>query len=157
MSQEPSTGSSTRVRQVEAISSGTVVDHIPATATLKVAELLAGSTDQVFVGMNLRSSRVGRKGVVKIAGRELDQRTLSCLALIAPGATVSIIRDYEVAHKVQVPVPERFDGVAKCANPNCITTHERWTTKFAVVDKDPLVVRCIYCERSFAAGDLTLL
>jgi len=157
VSNEPSTGSSTRVRQVEAISSGTVVDHIPAAATLKVAELLAGSTDQVFVGMNLRSSRVGRKGVVKIAGRELDQRTLSCLALIAPGATVSIIRDYEVSQKVQIPLPDRFEGVAKCANPNCITTHEHWTTRFAVVAASPLMVRCVYCERSFAASDLSLL
>ena len=152
-----STGSSSRIRHVEAISSGTVVDHIPASATLKVAQLLTGSDDQVFVGMNLRSARVGRKGVVKIAGRELDQRTLSCLALIAPGATVSIIRDYNVAHKVMVPIPERFEGVAKCANPNCVTNHERWTTRFAVVVTDPLTVRCTYCERSFAAADLSRL
>lgn len=157
MTLEPSTGSSTRIRHVEAISNGTVVDHIPAVATLKVAQLLTGSNDQVFVGMNLRSSRGGRKGVVKIAGRELDQRTLSCLALLAPGATVSIIRNYEVAEKITVPVPERFEGVAKCANPNCVTTHEKWTTRFAVVCKDPLTVRCIYCERSFAAADLSLL
>ena len=157
MTTEPSTGTSTRIRHVEAISNGTVVDHIPATATLKVAQLLTGSEDQVFVGMNLRSARSGRKGVVKVAGRELDQRTLSCLALLAPGATVSIIRNYEVAEKVMVPVPERFEGIAKCANPNCVTTHERWTTRFAVVAKDPLVVRCIYCERSFAAADLNLL
>ncbi len=154
---EPSTGTSTRIRHVEAISSGTVVDHIPASATLKVAQLLTGSDDQVFVGMNLRSARSGRKGVVKIAGRELDQRTLSCLALIAPGATVSIIRDYGVAQKVTVPVPERFEGVAKCANPNCVTVHERWTTRFTVVGTDPLIVRCIYCERSFAAAELSLL
>jgi len=163
MSNEPGTsssigsGSSTRIRHVEAISNGTVVDHIPATATLKVAQLLGSSTDQIFVGMNLRSARSGRKGVVKIAGRELDQRTLSCLALLAPGATVSIIRDYEVAQKVQVPVPERFEGIAKCANPNCITTHERWTTRFTVVAKDPLSVRCVYCERSFLASELSLL
>jgi aspartate carbamoyltransferase regulatory subunit len=154
---EPSTASSTRIRHVEAISGGTVVDHIPVSSTLKVAQLLAGSTDQVFVGMNLRSARSGRKGVVKIAGRELDQRILSCLALIAPGATVSIIRNYEVAEKILVPVPERFEGVAKCANPNCVTTHERWTTRFAVVHTQPLTVRCLYCERSFAATDLSLL
>lgn len=156
-SNEPATNSSTRIRHVEAISNGTVVDHIPPAATLKVAQLLGTSTDQIFVGMNLRSARSGRKGVVKIAGRELDQRTLSCLALLAPGATVSIIRNYEVAGKVQVPVPERFEGVAKCANPNCVTTHERWTTRFTVVSKEPLTVRCIYCERSFLASELSLL
>jgi len=156
-SDQPATGSFSRVRQVEAISNGTVVDHIPAEATLKVAQLLTGSDDQVFVGMNLRSSRGKRKGVVKIAGRELSPRTLSCLALIAPAATVSIIRDYGVFQKFVVPVPERFEGVAKCANPNCVTTHERWTTRFTVVTREPLQVRCHYCERTFAAGDLTLL
>ena len=154
---EPSTGSSTRIRQVEAISNGTVVDHIPSAVTLKVAQLLTGSNDQVFVGMNLRSSRSARKGVVKIAGRELDARILSCLALIAPEATVSIIRDYGVVKKFAVPVPDRFEGVARCANPNCVTTHERWTTRFQVVSRQPLIVRCIYCERSFAGSDLSLL
>lgn len=91
--QDPPTGHASRIRQVEAIAHGTVIDHIPSVVTLKVAQLLADSSDQVFVGMNLRSSRSGRKGVLKIANRELDQRQLSCLALIAPEATVSIIRD----------------------------------------------------------------
>ncbi|MEK7412934.1 MAG: aspartate carbamoyltransferase regulatory subunit [Planctomycetota bacterium] len=154
---DPTTGTSSRVRQVEAIANGTVVDHIPALATLKIAQLLAGSSDQVFVGMNLRSNRGGRKGVVKIANRELDPRTLSCLALIAPEATVSIIRNYAVAEKFVVPVPDCFEGVAKCANPNCVTNHERWPSRFCVVSRLPLVVRCGYCERSFTGADLTLI
>lgn len=153
----PGTGSSSRVRHVEAIASGTVVDHIPPAATLKVAQLLAGPEDQVFVGMNLRSARRGRKGVVKIAGRELDPRLLSCLALIAPEASISIIRGYDVVQKYAVPVPDRFDGVARCANPNCVTAHERWPTRFLVAQRNPLMVRCIYCERTFTASELSLL
>lgn len=156
-SSDPASGSVSRIRQVEAISNGTVVDHIPPAVTLKVAQLLAGVDDQVFVGMNLRSNRSGRKGVVKIANRELDQRMTSCLALIAPEATVSIIRGYEVAGKIPVPVPERFVGIARCANPNCVTNHERWPTSFLVTSRKPLMVRCHFCERSFAAADLTLL
>lgn len=155
--ENPGTSSVSRVRQVEAIANGTVVDHIPPQSTLKVAQLITGSTDQVFVGMNLRSARNQRKGVVKIANRELNQRTLSCLALIAPQATISIIRDYGVFKKFVVPAPEQFVAVAKCANPNCVTTHERWPTRFTVVTRDPLLVRCHYCERTFAAGDLSLL
>jgi len=154
---EPPTGASSRIRQVEAISHGTVIDHIPPEVTLKVAQLLTGTADQVFVGMNLRSSRSGRKGVVKIAHRELDPRQLSCLALIAPEATISIIRDYTVTQKSTVNVPDRFDGVAKCANPNCVTNHERWPTRFHIVGRQPLTVRCHFCERSFAGADLTLL
>lgn len=157
MPTDPPTASASRIRQVEAISSGTVIDHIPADVTIKVANLLGSPDDLMSIGINLRSNRLGRKGVVKIANRELDEAMLSRLALLAPGASVSIIRNYEVMGKHTVPVPTRIDAIAKCANPNCVTNHERWPTRFDVVGKEPLMVRCIYCERSFAAGELTLL
>lgn len=154
---DPPTSSNPRVRQVEAILHGTVIDHIPGHMTLKVANLLASETDQVSIGMNLRSARMGRKGVVKISGRELDARTLSRLALIAPSASVSIIRDTVVVRKFTVPMPKLFEDIARCANPNCVTNHERWTSRMEVVTPDPLTVCCIYCERSFPASDLALL
>lgn len=146
-----------KIRQVEAIESGTVIDHIPAAVTMNVVNLISNETDQVFVGINLKSARVERKGVVKIAGRELSERTLSRLALIAPQATISIIRDYKVTRKYIVPAPSTFEDVARCANPNCVTNHEKWLTKMDVVGQDPLRVRCLYCERTFPATELTLL
>ncbi len=155
MSDPPSGGA--KVRQVEAIANGTVIDHIPAAVTLKVAMLVAGADDQVFIGVNLRSGRLARKGVVKVSGRELSERSLSSIALIAPDASISIIRDYAVVEKQQVPTPSRFDDIARCANPNCVTSHEKWPTRLVVVGRAPLRERCVYCERSFAAADLTLL
>jgi len=157
MTDDGSSSRISKVRQVEAIANGTVIDHIPAAMTMKVAHLLAAAGDQVFVGVNLRSSRVGRKGLVKIANRELNERSLSSLALIAPQATVSIIRDYEVIHKGQVAMPSRFEDIARCANPNCVTNHEKWPTRFDVVATEPLRVRCHFCERSFASGELSLI
>lgn len=154
---DPPTSTNTRVRQVEAIVHGTVIDHIPGAMTLKVANLLARESDQVSIGMNLRSARMGRKGLVKISGRELDEATLSRLALIAPGASVSIIRDYQVVHKSTVPMPALFEDIARCANPNCVTNHERAVSRLAVVAREPLTVRCVYCERSFAATDIALI
>ena len=155
--QDPATASASRVRQVEAIANGTVIDHIPSDMTLKVARLLADDGDQVFIGMNLRSTRIGRKGVVKISNREISEKAASCLALIAPSATLCIIRDYTVVAKHQVPLPQVFEDVARCANPNCVTNHERWRTHFTVVGDSPLRVRCVYCERLFNATDLSLL
>lgn len=146
-----------KVRQVEAIANGTVIDHIPAAVTLQVVDLLARPDDQVFIGVNLRSSRQERKGVVKIANRELEDREVSALSLIAPEATVCYIRDYDVAVKHQVPMPDRFDAIAKCANPNCVTNHEKWPTRFLVTSRQPLQVRCVYCERGFAGSELELL
>jgi aspartate carbamoyltransferase regulatory subunit len=150
-------GSFSRVRQVEAIANGTVIDHIPPEVTLKVAALVATTDDQVFIGANLRSSRLGRKGVVKVSNRILDERAVSALALIAPEATICIISDYAVVAKEPVAVPREFSNVARCANPNCVTNHERWTTRFLVIGRDPLRLRCHYCERNFDGAELTLL
>lgn len=146
-----------KVRQVEAIAHGTVIDHLPADLTLKIVDILARPDDQVFVGVNLRSTHHGRKGVVKFSRRELEPRELSALALVAPGATVSIIRDYDVVAKGPVSIPERFESIARCANPNCVTNHERWPTRFVVTSTTPLTVRCEYCERSFPASELSLI
>ena len=95
--------------------------------------------------------------MVKISGREIAGKAASSLALIAPSASICIIRDYTVVAKHQVPTPAVFEDIAKCANPNCETNHERWGTRFAVVAQEPLAVRCLYCERTFAATDLSLL
>ncbi len=156
MSDSPSGAS--KVRQVEAIANGTVIDHIPGPMTLKVAALVGGPDDQIFIGVNLRSSRIGSKGVVKLSGRELSGRGLASLALLAPDASVSIIRDYAVVQKGPGrTIPARFDDIARCANPNCVTNHEQWSTRLLVVGRSPLVVRCTYCERSFKASDLQLI
>lgn len=154
---DPGTASVSKVRMVEAIADGTVIDHIPPAATLKVAALVARAGDPVFIGINLRSRRVGRKGLLKIANRELTDRELACLGLIAPGASVAIIRNYEVAEKWDARLPDELEGIARCANPNCVTNHERWTTSFRVVRREPTRVRCRYCERLFATEELALV
>ncbi|MFW5882723.1 MAG: aspartate carbamoyltransferase regulatory subunit [Planctomycetota bacterium] len=146
-----------RVRQVEAIEAGTVIDHIPSDMTLEVAHLLVEPEDQYFIGANLRSGQMGHKGVVKIAGKELSDATISRLALVAPGATMSIIRDYKVCSKHRVPIPERFTGIASCPNPNCITNHEVISTEFDVVDQQVLTLRCRHCERRFPADEVEII
>jgi aspartate carbamoyltransferase regulatory subunit len=65
------------------------------------------------------------------------------LALIAPEATINIIRDYEVVEKHRVERPERVVGVLECPNRACITrTDEPVASKFEVMDGG---VRCEYC------------
>jgi len=157
MPSDPPTASASRIRQVEALANGTVIDHIPSDMTLKVAHLLSDASDQVFIGMNLRSTRIGRKGVVKISNREIVGKAASSLALIAPSATICIIRDYTVVAKHQIATPAMFTDIARCANPNCVTNHEKCGTRFAVMSQNPLTVRCQYCERTFDAADLSLL
>ncbi len=148
---------SRQMRQVEAIANGTVIDHIPPAACLQVVDLVASPDDTILIGINFKSASLGRKGVVKIDERELDEETISRLALVAPRVTLSIIRDYRVHAKRTVPVPRAFRGIARCPNPNCITNHERCTTIFEVTISEPdLAVRCVYCERDFAGRDLVI-
>lgn len=146
-----------RTRQVEAITHGTVIDHLPPENTLKAATVLGVSGDQIFIGVNLQSQGDRGKGVIKIAGRELNQASLSQLALMAPEATVNIIRDYKVIKKGTVSVPDSFHNIAACPNSNCITNHQTWATQLDVIAHKPLRVRCYHCERSFEADQLALL
>lgn len=143
--------------RVKAIEHGTVIDHIPPAVTLAVVELLAGPEDEVLVGINFTSRHMGRKGVVKITGRELSPASTSRLALVAPQATMSIIRDFQVVSKGPVPIPPLFSGIGRCPNPNCVTNHEPCTTRFQVVSPSPLRIRCTYCERTFPGSEVALL
>ena len=57
--------------QVAAIENGTVIDHIPAEKTYEVAKLLnlQTLTEPVTIGYNLPSSKLGKKGIIKIADK----------------------------------------------------------------------------------------
>jgi aspartate carbamoyltransferase regulatory subunit len=133
--------------RVSKIESGTVIDHIAGGQALNVLAILGidGTAGEVVsIGMNVPSDRLGRKDVVKVEGRELSQSELDVLSLIAPDATINIIRDYDVVEKHVVHRPDSVTGVLQCPNHNCISTEdEPVESKFAVTDDG---VRCEYCD-----------
>ncbi|MBU4340730.1 MAG: aspartate carbamoyltransferase regulatory subunit, partial [Euryarchaeota archaeon] len=134
-----------RVRRIE---HGTVIDHITGGQALNVLRILGvsgTSSAVVSVAMNVPSGTIGSKDIVKVEDRELKEEEVDRISLIAPNATINIIRDFEVIEKYRVDLPERLDGVVKCSNPNCISnTKEPVISKF-LVNKKPLELRCIYC------------
>jgi len=99
--------------------------------------------------MNVPSAKLGRKDVLKIEDRELSQEELDRLALIAPAASISIIRNYSVAEKMQADLGEELVNIARCSFWNCITqnSHEPLPHKLRVANIDPLEIRCSYCGR----------
>jgi len=131
---------------VEAIKNGTVIDHIPAERTLLVVEILTKPDESCFIGVNLSSTSVEKKGVVKIQDREYDKLDLKILAALAPDATVNIIRDYNIVSKLKLTVPEEVIDLFICNNTNCITNHENVKTRFKL---GQFQHTCEYCERSF--------
>ncbi len=144
---------------VRKIRDGTVIDHIPAGNALNVIKILGVAGEdgsRLSIIMNTESSKLGKKDIVKIEGRELTMDEVNIIALIAPNATINIIRGYKVVSKKTVSIPDTVEGVVKCANPNCITnlSREKVIPKFNVVSKEPLLLKCIYCERYTTREDI---
>ena len=131
---------------VEAIENGTVIDHIPADRTLQVVRLLTKIDDCYFLGVNLSSASLGKKGIIKIENVVLDERQLELLAALAPQASLNVIKDFEIIKKFKLSVPSMVRGLFICPNTSCITNHENVSTKFLLGVSEHT---CQYCERSF--------
>ncbi len=145
--------------EVSAIDEGTVIDQITSRSTFKVANILnIQDIDQVvLIGYNLSSKKLGRKGIIKIGGKLLTQEEVNKISLIAPDATVNIIKDSEVVKKFKVAMPDSIEEFLKCFNPNCVSNHQNIKSRFHVINKNPIRIRCHYCERHMGEGDIELV
>lgn len=144
---------------VAALRNGTVIDHIPASAVFKAVKILGIEKleNAVTIGFNLDSKKLGRKGIIKVADVEFDEAALNRIALIAPNAVVNVIRDFNVAEKRKVEIPDTITGIVKCANPKCITNNEPMATRFLVVSRNPVEIRCHYCNHTVSGKDAKIL
>ncbi|MEM4161155.1 MAG: aspartate carbamoyltransferase regulatory subunit [Thermoplasmata archaeon] len=138
--------------KITPIVKGTVIDHIPAGMGLKVLKVLGLDVQEirhtVSLGIHVRSAKLGWKDILKIEERELKKSEVDKIALIAPGATISIIEKGEVKEKFKVSLPKRAKGIMRCPNPNCISnTGEPVEHEFFLVSEKPVKYRCKYCER----------
>jgi len=136
--------------KIPLIKNGTVIDHITAGNAVKVLHILGipkSSSSIVSVAMNVKS-KIGKKDIVKVENRELDPNEVDKIALIAPKATINFIRDYEVAKKHRVKLPDEILGIVTCSNPTCVSNaREPVKSRFKVISKDPPRIKCYYCER----------
>ncbi|HCC52072.1 MAG TPA: aspartate carbamoyltransferase regulatory subunit [Porphyromonadaceae bacterium] len=135
--------------QVAALENGTAIDHIPPEQLFKVAHLIGLSTmhNRITFGNNLKSKKMGRKGVIKIADKFFEEDEINRIALVAPNVVLNIIRDYEVVEKKFVRLPDELIDIVKCNNPKCITNNEPMKTHFYVTDENSGTIKCRYCER----------
>jgi aspartate carbamoyltransferase regulatory subunit len=135
--------------RVSKIKDGTVIDHITAGYALDVVRILGISgrdKGPITIAINVPSKRLRTKDIVKIEGRELNPQEVAKIALLAPHASINIIRDYKVVKKKEVKLPGVIENIIKCANPACISNgNEPVKTKFYVDCDEPLVLKCHYC------------
>jgi len=136
--------------KIPLIKNGTVIDHITAGNAVKVLHILGipkSSSSVVSVAMNVKS-KFGKKDIVKVENREIDPQEVDKIALIAPKATINIIRNYNVAKKHKVELPNEIIGIVRCSNPTCVSNaNEPVKSRFKVINKDPPKIKCYFCER----------
>ncbi|MGO2507577.1 aspartate carbamoyltransferase regulatory subunit [Vibrio hibernica] len=144
--------------QVEAIKNGTVIDHIPAHVGVKVLRLfnMHNSNERVTIGLNLPSSALGAKDLLKVENTFISEEQAQKLALYAPKATVNQIENYAVVKKLELTLPKQVVDVFSCANSNCITHNEPVSSSFSVTEKNDVIrLKCKYCEKSFSRDIMT--
>lgn len=145
--------------QVAALENGTVIDHIPSEKLFTVVSLLGleHMSNNITIGFNLESKKLGKKGIIKIADKFFTDDEINRIAVVAPNVKLNIIRNYEVAEKRELILPDELIGIVKCANPKCITNNEPMPTRFHVIDKNHCVIKCHYCEKEQSREDITIL
>ncbi|XES78125.1 MAG: aspartate carbamoyltransferase regulatory subunit [Candidatus Bathyarchaeia archaeon] len=144
--------------RVSKIKDGTVIDHIRSGYALDVVRLLGitGHEHQVVtIAINVPSKQLHTKDLIKIEGRALNRQEVNRIALIAPRATINIIRNYSVVEKQEVKLPTVIEDIVKCINPTCISnSNEPISPRFRVETEDPLLLKCHYCGYSLEKQDV---
>jgi aspartate carbamoyltransferase regulatory subunit len=141
------------------IEDGTTLDHIAAWRSpdiLKILGIKEGANVTTITAINVPSKKLKRKDIVMIEERELKKKETDIIALISPNATINLIRGSEVIDKYKVELPEEIEGLIECPNPTCISNvlEEPIVSKFIVVEKHPLRIRCFYCDKVIEEADI---
>jgi aspartate carbamoyltransferase regulatory subunit len=141
------------------IHDGTVIDHIGAGKALEVLKIL-GITGKdgniVTLAMNISSSKIGKKDIVKVENRFLKEAEVARIALVAPEATINLIKDSKVIKKTRVELPETITDIFDCPNQRCVTNKEREPihSKYEVVSRTPVQLKCLYCWTIVEEADI---
>jgi aspartate carbamoyltransferase regulatory subunit len=139
--------------RITPIKNGTAIDHLNVGSAYKILEVLKLKDYTVTAGMGVESRKMGRKDIIFIEGKELNEKELNMIALIGKGATINIIKNSEIIKKFQLEYPKKAEGIIKCINPKCITNLEKINSKFDI-KTSPLEAKCWYCEARMSEQDI---
>ena len=136
---------------ISGLSEGIVLDHIQAGKSLDIYYHLGLDKleCQVAIIKNARSSKMGRKDIIKIEG-PLDSINLEVLGYIDHNITVNIIQNNKIVEKKTLKLPKKITNVIQCKNPRCITSIEQELPHiFYLADQNSETYRCMYCEEKY--------
>ncbi len=136
---------------ISGLKEGIVLDHIQAGKSLDIYYHLGLDKleCQVAIIKNAKSSKMGRKDIIKIEGA-LDNLDLKVLGYIDHNITVNIIKDDKIVEKKTLKLPKKITNVIHCKNPRCITSIEQELPHvFCLSDEATETYRCMYCEEKY--------
>ena len=139
---------------IDSIQNGIVIDHIQAGKGMRIYELLELDKLDCCVALikNARSSKMGRKDIIKIEGDLAIN--FDVLGFIDNNITVCTIKNGELVKKENIVLPRRIKNVVKCKNPRCITsTEENLDQIFMLCDEKAHRYRCLYCEQAYKSHE----
>ena len=139
---------------IDSIQNGIVIDHIQAGKGMRIYELMELDKLDCCVALikNARSSKLGRKDIIKIEGDLAIN--FDVLGFIDNNITVCTIKNGELVKKENIVLPRRIKNVVKCKNPRCITsTEENLDQIFVLCDEKAHRYRCLYCEQAYKSHE----
>ena len=143
---------------VRRIKDGTVIDHIEpgkALLVLRALNITGKEGNVITVALNVPSSKHGKKDIIKVENRFLETDETNKLALIAPHATINIIREYRLIEKRKIQLPDSIVGLFKCPNLKCISNSgEHIRSIIDIMDKEKIILKCRYCSRTLSTDEL---
>lgn len=137
---------------ISGLKEGLVLDHIQAGKSLDIYYHLGLDKleCQVAIIKNAKSSKMGKKDIIKIEGT-LDHLDLNVLGYIDHNITVNIILDNQIVEKKALTLPKKITNVIHCKNPRCITSIEQELPDiFCLSDEKAETYRCLYCEEKYS-------
>ena len=150
--------SDSRQLLVRRIKDGTVIDHIEsgkALLVLRTLDITGEEGNVITVALNVPSSKHNKKDIIKVENRFLEENETNKLALIAPHATINIIKDYKLIEKRKIQLPDSITGVFKCTNLKCVTNSDEYIKPVInIIDKEKVILRCKYCFRTLTINEL---
>ena len=143
---------------VRRIKDGTVIDHIEsakALVVLRALDITGREGNVITVALNVPSSKHGKKDIIKVENRFLETGETNKLALIAPHASINIIKDYRLVEKRKIQLPDSIVGIFRCPNLKCITNSgEHIIPTIDILDKEKIILKCRYCARTLTTDEI---
>ena len=138
------------------IANGINLDHIPCGNAWYIIKILnlQNKQNQIGVGLNLPSKKLGLKDLIKIENRILIQDEIDAISLFCVNASLSVIEDFAVIEKHTIELPSILHNIIICPNDRCIS--HKHISKFITHTNrhNKINITCHYCEQIFLLEEI---